>query len=44
MKKVVLVLFAFALLGDVPRARLAKTNLAAPLPTPAAAAATPNTY
>jgi hypothetical protein len=45
VKKVALtLLLVFALLGDGPRARLAKTNLAAPLPTPAAAAAINNTH
>ena len=43
VRKVVLVLLlAVALLGDGPRARLAKTNLAVPLPAPATAAAAIN--
>ena len=42
VKKVALVLLALALLGDGPRARLAKTNLAAPIPAPATAAAAIN--
>ncbi len=43
MKKVLVgLLFVFALVGDAPRAKFAKTNLATPLTTPAAAAATTN--